>query len=280
LAWNVHAGELAQRNWVAAQQWRPIAAEKSWIDALGACEGLGPEWRLPRRAELTLLLATRPASIAGWQGAAWTASAAEGGSHAIAVDLQPRKSGRWNKGSEPLRDESLCELRDLRGYAGDWVEDLRPRVCAQTAQSPALYTPGLRFTTLRRGNVQFEQPQNATICIAPGAGSGSPHAYGRGFPGEREFTRVADFTLYMEQECRTSPSADVVACFAFAPDRPNFEEDGDENTMRRFCDLARNGEGCWRYGALMDRHPEAVERAKRYRELACTRGYRPACAQK
>ena len=46
----------------------------------------------------------------------------------------------------------------------------------------------------------------------------------------------------------------AVACFAFVPDLSNFEEDGDERTMRTFCDLARNGEGCSRYALLMDRH--------------------------
>ena len=84
----------------------------------------------------------------------------------------------------------------------------------------------------------------------------------------------------MAQLCRAPPSIDVVACYAFAPDQPNFEEDGDEQTMRRFCDLALDGEGCWRYALLMDRHPGTAERATHYRERSCARGYRAACAQK
>ncbi len=48
--------------------------------------------------------------------------------------------------------------------------------------------------------------------------------------------------------------------------------------MRAFCELARNGEGCHRYALLMEKHPDAADRALRYRELACKRGYAPACS--
>jgi hypothetical protein len=50
--------------------------------------------------------------------------------------------------------------------------------------------------------------------------------------------------------------------------------------MRAFCEMDRNGEGCDRYAAQMEKHPEMAERAHRYRELACQRGYSPACAAK
>jgi hypothetical protein len=124
-------------------------------------------------------------------------------------------------------------------------------------------------------NSSNPQPPRSACCPAHPIGGGR----GRGYPKEKEFTRVADFSAYMAQQCRASPNMNRVACFAFASDLPNFEEDGDERTMRTFCDLAHNGEGCFRYALLMDRHAGNAERADHYRDLACTHGYKPACAK-
>ncbi len=82
----------------------------------------------------------------------------------------------------------------------------------------------------------------------------------------------------MAAKCGLTPERNRAACFAFAPDLPPFEESNDERLMRAFCELARNAEGCHRYALLMDRHPEAADRARRYRELACKRGHAPACS--
>jgi hypothetical protein len=46
-----------------------------------------------------------------------------------------------------------------------------------------------------------------------------------------------------------------------------------------FFDGLADGEGCFRYALLMDRHPGHAERAARYRGLTCTRGYAPACGK-
>ena len=108
--------------------------------------------------------ATRPRFRRG-QGAAWTNTIADGGDWAVAVDLAPRMSGRWNKGSEPTRDESLCESRTQPGYATDWFVALRPEVCARTTQSPYLFTPGLAQTVLQSGNISVTQPPHAAICV-------------------------------------------------------------------------------------------------------------------
>ena len=118
---------------------------------MAACEALGMDWRLPQREELTRFLATYPPDVQSWTGAAWTNTSADGGEWAVAVDLKPRFSGRWNKGSEPTRDESLCELRTQPGYAIDWFTALRPDVCARTTHSAYMFTPGLKLTVLQRG---------------------------------------------------------------------------------------------------------------------------------
>jgi hypothetical protein len=280
LAWSVYDGEQRLRAYSAAQQWRAIAPQVSWIDAVSACEGLGDGWRLPRREELTRYLSTAPAEVQSWTGAAWTATSADGGGWALAVDLVPRRSGRWNKGSEPTRDESLCEYRDQPGYATDWFTALRPDVCARTTQSPYLFTPGLKLTVLQRGNTVVSQPTAAAICLnAPVSAERIPVHQRRGYNDEQEFTRAADFRAQMAQKCGLTPDRDWAACFVFAPDLPAFEETGDEQTMRAFCELARNGEGCHRYALLMDQRPGAADRASRYRDLACKRGYKPACEQ-
>lgn len=279
LVWSVHDGEARLRAYVAAQQWRPVAAEQTWLAALDTCANLGEGWRLPRREELARYLSTEPAKIRDWKSAAWTASALDGEGRAIAVDLKPRKSGRWNKGSEPTRDESLCELRAQPGYANDWVADFRPYVCEHTTLSAYLYTPGVKITALQTGNIAVTQPSGAVICMRPADDAARIGIRSRrGYKNEQEFARSADFRAYMAKKCSLQPDHDRAACFAFAPDLPAFEESGDERMMRAFCELDRNGEGCHRYALLMDKHPDAAERAARYRDLACQRGYKPACA--
>ncbi len=136
VGWIVNDGERRLRDFVAQYQWRPVAPQVPWLDAAVACESLGDTWRLPRREELARYLATYPPEVQAWQGAAWTNTIADGGDWAVAVNLAPRKSGRWNKGSEPTRDESLCESRTQPGYATDWFVALRPEVCARTDAVP------------------------------------------------------------------------------------------------------------------------------------------------
>lgn len=279
LAWSVYDGEERLRAYVAAQQWRPVAAEQTWLAALDACGPLGAGWRLPRREELARYLSTEPAAVSDWKSAAWTASALDGEGRAIAVDLKPRKSGRWNKGSELTRDESLCELRTQPGYANDWVADLRPYVCEHTTLSAYLYTPGIKITALQTGNIAVTQPTGAVICMRPADDAARIGVrQRRGYKDEQEFARSADFRAYMTQKCSAQPDHDRAACFAYGPDLPAFEESGDERMMHAFCELDRNGEGCHRYALLMDKRPDAAKRAARYRDLACQRGYKPDCA--
>ena len=274
----VYDGERRLRDYVAQQEWRALAPETPWLDALAACETLGDGWRLPRREELARYLATSPAEVQTWEGAAWTNTMAEDGDTAVAVDLKPRKSGRWNKGSEPTRDESLCETRTQPGYASDWFAGLRSAVCESTTQSQYLFTPGLKMAVLQRGNIAVTQPPAAAICVrAPADAPRIPIRERRGYRDEQEFTRAADFRRDMAAKCGVTPTRNRAACFVFAPDLPPFEESGDERTMRAFCELARNAEGCHRYALLMERHPDGADRAARYRALACQRGYQEAC---
>ncbi len=279
VGWIVHDGERRLRDFVTQYAWRPIAPEVPWIEALAACESLGDGWRLPRREELTRFLATSPADVQAWEGSAWTNTIAEGGEWAVAVDLKPRKSGRWNKGSEPTRDESLCETRTQPGYAMDWFARLRPDVCARTTQSQYLFTPGLKLTVLQRGNIAVTQPPAAAICVrAPADAPRIPIRERRGYRDEQEFTRAGEFRQEMAAKCGVNSDRNRAACFVFAPDLPPFEETDDERMMRAFCEVARNGEGCHRYAEFMAGRPGAADRALRYRELACKRGYAPACS--
>ena len=276
IGWIVYDGEQRQRQYVSAQQWQVAGQALSWLDAVGACETLGDRWRLPRREELARFLASHPPDIQSWQGMAWTSQSARDGEWAIGVDLAPRKSGRWNKSSEPTRDESLCELREQPGYASDWFVAYRDDVCARTHDSPYLFTPGLHITVLERG-VTVTQPPGGAVCILPADDAKFPYYQRRGYEDEREFTAVREFRDAMSEQCRALPGNTRAACFAYAPDLPPFEESGDERLMRAFCDLSWNGEACERYAVMMREHSEMEDRAARYQDLACKRGYVTAC---
>ncbi len=275
-AWMIRDGEQKNREFVAAHEWRALPAPLPWLDAVAACETLGSDWRLPQREQLARYLATAPAEIQAWTGAVWTSTSADGGGWAIVVDVKPRYSGRWNKGSEPTRDESLCELRTQPGYANDWFTARRPAVCARTTASPYLFTPGLSRAVLQNGNVSVTQPPQQAVCVR-GEPTRFPVRDRRGYRNEQDYTRAGEFREAMAKSCGLEPDRDWATCFTFAPDLPSFEESGDERTMRTFCELARNGEGCFRYALLMEKHPDASDRAARYRKLACTRGYKEAC---
>jgi hypothetical protein len=279
VGWSVHDGEQRLRAFVSAQQWRAISAEQPWLAALDACHTLGEGWRLPQREELARYLSTQPPEIKGWKGSAWTATASDAG-WVVAVDLEPRRSGRWNRDSEPTRDESLCELRPTQpGYANDWFVRLRPRVCEATTLSAYLYTPGRKAAAYQSGNIGVTQPNAAAICVRPAANAGKIGVRERrGYKDEKDWFRAADFVAYMKDQCGLSPDRDRAACFVYAPDLPEFEETGDERLMRAFCEMDRNGEGCDRYATMMAKHPDTEQRVARYRDLACKRGYASACA--
>ena len=275
MGWMVYDGERRSRELVAAREWRPVAPQLPWLDALAACEALGAEWRLPQRDELARYLASTPQAVQSWTGAAWTSTSADGGDWAVTVDLEPRSSGRFDNSSQ--RDESFCEVRSGTGYADDWFTALRPAVCARTQHSPYLFTPGLSRTVVQTGNIAVTQPAQAAICVRGERMSVAVRGR-RKYRDELEYTRAAEFRAAMVKKCGEQPDRERAACFVFAADLPPFEETTDERLMRAFCELAGNGEGCFRYAALMDRHPEAADRAVRYRALACKRGFAPACS--
>ena len=282
VAWvlfTIHDGETRLKAWVAAQQWAPVNDQLPWLDAVGACEQMGDGWRLPHREELARYFSMQPPPTTG-DSYAWTSTMTDGGLWAIGVDRKPRRSGRWNKGSELTRDESLCELRDARGYgyaSGDWFTAYRQQVCDKTTMSAYLYTPGLKPVLLQNSNVAQQYPAASAICIKPSGENKIPNRARRGYDNENDYTRVRDFKAAMKAQCDKTPDRSGGACYAFAPDLPDFEESGDEKLMRAFCELARNGEGCDRYAMFMDKHPGAEERAARYRARGCTLGYAPAC---
>jgi len=122
------------------------------------------------------------------------------------------------------------------------------------------------------------QPTAAVVCVRPADDISRIGVRSRrGYKDEQDFVKPDDFLAYMAKKCGPTPVHDVAACFVYAPDLPAFEESGDERSMRTFCELDRNGEGCHRYALMMDQHPGEAERATRYRDLACKRGYKPAC---
>jgi hypothetical protein len=270
-------GERGQRAYVAAQEWRPAAERQPWLEALHACEALGPDWRLPRRTELTLYVAARPPTIEAWHGAVWTSATADRGAWAVAVDLAPRRSGFWRRESDWWRDEVPCEGSTRRHEPRDWFTALRGRVCALTPDSPDLHPSGKRILATRSGT-RVELSQAATLCIRPAAADGSPPLRGRRYEQEREFTQAADYRAFMGEQCARwdSPGWEPGACFAFATEPSTFTETPDERQMRGFCELQRNAEGCHRYALLMEARGE-IERANRYQAVACERGFARAC---
>jgi hypothetical protein len=205
-------GEWRQRQYVAAQQWRGVGPQVSWIDALVQCEQLGEGWRLPRREELVRYVASQPAEIESWQGHAWTNQIDRNGEWAVAVDLAPRRSGRWNRASEATRDESLCEERRQPGYATDWFAASRDQVCAWTTRSPYLFTPGLRPAAIDRG-AAVTLPPGGAVCIRPASDAAFPDYQRRGYDGA-EFTSVAAFRDSIADFCRKYPNR--AACQAYA----------------------------------------------------------------
>jgi hypothetical protein len=216
LAAIVAVGESRQREYVAAQQWRAIGPAVTWLDAMRACEAIGDGWRLPRPQELIRFVASGPAEIQSWQGAAWTNQIENNGEWAVAVDLAPRKSGRWNKASEPTRDESLCELRSQPGYATDWFASFRDEVCDRTSRSPYLFTPGLHPTVRQAGASVTQQP-GAAVCIRPAGESTFPNYQQRGWDAREEPTAAAFLDAIIER-CRTLPNPHRrLGCVAYAP---------------------------------------------------------------
>ena len=74
VAWR---GESRQRDWLEAQQWRSIGDGKTWLQALQACNALGPGWRLPRPHELPIYVASEPEALHGARGKLWTSVTSE-----------------------------------------------------------------------------------------------------------------------------------------------------------------------------------------------------------
>ncbi len=229
--WVALDGERAQRDWMAAQEWRAVNARQTWLEALAACGAQGAGWRLPQREELSLYLATRPAATAAWRGAAWTQTAADYGRWGIVVGLEPRLKGYWRSNDHPWRDRSVCE-RDAnpptRNRATDWFAGLQPRVCADPEGSPALHPSAAQFLAAYRGmqegsppRIFADQTSAAVICVRPAPPETRLPRRGRGYPEERLFTGPATFQAYMDGICgEAPPRGDATACGAFAPRAP------------------------------------------------------------
>lgn len=228
-AWAIYQGEQHEREWVGSQQWSPVVGEKMWLEALTACNAMGPGWRLPSRSELSMYVATRPDPILGWKGAAWTQTASEFGRSAVVVELAPHQSGMWRSNTMPWRDRSVCEGDASPGRANspalqDWFGELRPSVCQSTEHSPGLYPAGLRPLAKVLGsvvggtepNLITIQSQAWAVCVKPADMESVLPQRGRAYPQEKDYTDPVAFLAYMREICNPrAPGSDAVACTAF-----------------------------------------------------------------
>jgi hypothetical protein len=225
-AWFAYEGEARQREWVASQQWKPLAERSTWLEALRACSALGPEWRLPRRFELSLYLASEPEQIRGWRGTAWTPVESEWGRNAVVVELAPRRSGSWRSNYVPWRDRSLCELDPLGQSARvvhDWFSETRPALCSAGADYEGLHVSTVQFIAEIRGSVVggpevkylTRETEAATICIKP-ASPELPRLRHRVYPKEQEYLDAELFIAKMKSVCNPrAAESDAAACTAF-----------------------------------------------------------------
>jgi hypothetical protein len=225
-AWLALRGEADQRAWVAAQQWRAVAENTTWLEALAACQALGPEWRLPRRFELSLYLATAPEALRGWRGSAWTPTQSELGHAAVVVALEPRRGGYWRSNLQPWRDRSLCE-HDAGGnnarVVTDWFSDLRPHFCGATSDYEGLHASTVQLIAEIRGSVVGgPEPKWITretaaraICVKPAQSEIAPLRHRR-YPKEEDFRDPESFLARMRSVCNPrAPGSDAAACAAF-----------------------------------------------------------------
>ncbi len=229
-AWLAHHGEHEQREWVAAQQWHPVAERKTWLDALSACSALGPEWRLPRKLELALYVAESPEAIRSWHGAAWTLVESEMGRNAVVVELEPRRAGYWRSNIVPWRDRSLCELdaNASARAASDWFTALRPRLCEAPADHEGMHASTVQLIASIRGSIVggpepklITQPTEAAAICVKTAPPEIPELRHRRYPKEREFRDAESFLAQMRDACNPrAPGADAAACAAFAAEAP------------------------------------------------------------
>jgi hypothetical protein len=229
-AWLAHHGEHEQREWVAAQQWNAVAERKTWLDALAACNALGPEWRLPRKLELALYIAQAPEAIRGWHGAAWTSIESEMGRNVVVVELEARRGGRWRSNIVPWRDRSLCEVDTYASArsADDWFTALRPKLCEGSADYEGMHASTAQLIASIRGSIVggpepklITQPTEAVAICVKTASYEIPELRHRRYPKEREFRNAESFLAQMQSTCNPrAPGSDAAACAAFAAEAP------------------------------------------------------------
>ena len=225
-AWVALEGERDQREWVGAQQWRAMGESKTWVEALAACKALGPEWRLARRFELSLYLATSPEAARVRRGWAWTPTESELGRNVVVVALEPRRAGYWRPNLIPWRDRSLCEL-DATAHRSrvvtDWFSALRPHFCEAPDDYEGLHVSSVQFIAEIRGSVGggperkwiTQETGAAAICIMPTQPE-IPQLRHRRYPKEEDFVDPEVFLARMRTLCNPRAlGSDPTGCAAF-----------------------------------------------------------------
>jgi hypothetical protein len=231
LAWPIVValhGESRQKDWVAAQQWRVIGDEKTWLQSLQACNALGPGWRLARPQELPLFVASEPEALHGTRGKLWTAATSELGRAAVVIDPQPRLRGSWRSNETPHRDHSVCELDARRSVPPpDWFGRMRPRICEGGFLSEAMfvsteqriaYIRGSRATPTGSEYIAAETTAGA-VCIKP---AGEPlKSRRRVYPKQEEYPSADAFLERMRAVCNPRQGgSDAAACAVFGGQEP------------------------------------------------------------
>lgn len=222
-------GESRQRDWVAAQQWRVVGDERTWLQSLQACNARGPGWRLARPQELPLFVASEPEALHGTRGKLWTSVTSELGRAAVVIDLQPRLRGFWRSNETPHRDRSVCELDANRNLpAPDWFGRMRARVCEGGFLSEAMfvsteqriaYVRGSRATPAGNEYIAAETTAGA-VCIKPAAGE-PLRSRRRVYPKQEEYPDADAFLARIRAACNPPQGgSDAAACAAFGRQEP------------------------------------------------------------
>jgi hypothetical protein len=273
LVWIVATGERVQREFVDLREWRAVAESQTYPQALQACEALGPGWTLPRPSELQLYLGTQPEATRSWQGIAWTNTVAEAEhTHAVVVELAPRRSGVWQRPLSGVwqrqevvnRSVSACETDPRERPVVDVFTRQRARLCEATPDAPRLHAMTLEIVALRQG-LGVELGDAATVCVKRGAQQASPGLGGRTYPKQEEFSASAEYLASVRAACDARPWPKDIICLTLVAEPLPFEETDIERTYRLACDADRRVDGCEGYATLMEKRGEA-ERASQYRD--------------
>ena len=232
LVWVIAVGERTQREFVASRTWRPVAEAQTFLQALQACEDLGPGWTLPRPAELRAYLGTHPDAIRTWKGVAWTNTTAErGGTRGVVVEIAPRKTGVWRARDVNGRSVSACETDTRDRGPIDAFTRQKAWLCDATPDSPYLHPTATEMVVLRRGT-EAELGQAGAVCVQGGSPATSRGPGTQLYRDQQAFATAAEYLAFVGEYCASRPWPKDFICLTVAADAMPFEENGAERLYR------------------------------------------------